>query len=120
MKAPSLTTSRPGHIVCPACGSGELWPSREPELAGCDSCGLCVGGAIFRTLEQIAALPDALGAHACECDHPEMRRLPDGVFHCPACKSEVIPLGTRRSLPGNPARSAGSSAAPLPSDANDS
>ena len=119
MKASSHTTSRPRNIICPACGSGELWP-RGPELAGCDSCGLCVGGAIFRTLEQIATLPDVLGRHACECDHPEMRRLPDGVFHCPACRSEVIPLRTRRSLPGNPARGLGSAAVPLPSDANDS
>ena len=23
----------------------------------------------------------------CEYGHPEMRRLPDGVFHCPACGS---------------------------------
>jgi hypothetical protein len=45
---------------------------------------------MFTTLEQIAVLPDALGAHACESGHPEMRRLPDGVFHCPACGSEVL------------------------------
>jgi hypothetical protein len=65
-----------------------------PGFARCASCALSVGGAIFRTLEQIAALPDALGRHACECDHPEMRRLPDGVFHCPACGSEVLPTDT--------------------------
>ncbi len=41
---------------------------------------------------QVAALPDALGGHACECSHPEMRRLPEGVVHCPACGSEVLPL----------------------------
>jgi uncharacterized Zn finger protein (UPF0148 family) len=45
------------------------------------------------TLQQIVALPDALGEHACECGHPEMRRLPDGTFHCPACGSEVLPIG---------------------------
>jgi len=44
------------------------------------------------TLEQIIALPDALGKHACECSHPEMSPLPDGVFHCPACGSEVLPI----------------------------
>src|SRR3712207_4507123 len=94
MKTPSRRISRPRHIVCPGCGSGELWP-REPEVASCDSCGLTVGGTIFRTLEQIAALPDALGVHACEeCGHPEMRRLPDGVYHCPACGSEVLPTKT--------------------------
>ncbi len=93
MKTPSRKASRLHHIICPACGSGELraWGL---ELAGCDSCGLSVEAAIFRTLEQIATLPDALGAHACECGHPEMRRLPDGVFHCPACRSEVLPIET--------------------------
>src|SRR5918993_530050 len=92
MKTPSRRTSTPHHIICPACGSGELRP-RGPKLAGCDYCSLSVQGAIFRTLEQIAALPDAQGAHACEeCGHPEMRRLPDGVYHCPACGSEVLPL----------------------------
>jgi len=46
------------------------------------------------TLEQIIALPDALGKHPCECGHPQMRRLPDGAFHCPSCGSEVLPFGT--------------------------
>jgi hypothetical protein len=80
MKDSSRTTSGSGRITCPACGSGELrlW---ESELAGCDSCGGTVGGAIFRTLEQIATLPNVLGRHACECGHPEIRYLPDGVFH---------------------------------------
>jgi ribosomal protein L37AE/L43A len=101
MKGPSRTRSRPHYIVCPRCGSGELRPQGS-ELAGCDSCGLSVEGELFRTLEQIATLPDALGTHACECGHPEMRRLPDGVFHCPACGSEVLPLKAhRRSLPAN-------------------
>jgi ribosomal protein L37AE/L43A len=94
MRTPSRTTSRPSHIICPACGAGELWP-RGPELASCDFCGLSVKGAIFRTLEEIATLPDVLGRHACEeCGHPEMRCLPDGVFHCPACGSEVLPAET--------------------------
>ena len=97
MRVPSRTKSRPGHILCPACGSGQLWP-REPELANCDSCGLSVEGAVVRTLERIAALPDALGAHACECGHPEMRRLPDGVYHCPACGSEVLSTETAMKL----------------------
>jgi ribosomal protein L37AE/L43A len=92
MKTPSRTISRPRHIICPACGSGELRP-RGPELVtGCPSCGLSVEGAIFKTLEQIATLPDGVGSHACEeCGHPGMRRLPDRVYHCPACGSEVLP-----------------------------
>jgi ribosomal protein L37AE/L43A len=92
MKTPPRRISTPRHIVCPGCGLGQLW-SRGPEVASCDSCGLSVGGTIFRALEQIAALPDALGVHACEeCGHPEMRRLPDEVYHCPACGSEVLPI----------------------------
>jgi ribosomal protein L37AE/L43A len=47
------------------------------------------------TLEQIIALPSASGKHACEeCGHPEMRRLPDGTFHCPSYGSEVSPIET--------------------------
>ena len=42
-------------------------------------------------LKRIVALPEALGEHPYECGHPEMRRLPDGVFHCPACRSEMLP-----------------------------
>jgi ribosomal protein L37AE/L43A len=87
----SRAASRSGRIVCPACGSGEL-RLRGAGLADCDSCGRDLDGAVLRDLEQIVALPDALGAHACECGHPEMRRLPDGVFHCSSCGSEVLPF----------------------------
>ena len=64
-------------------------------LARCDSCGLPLLGSMLETLQDVVGLPDALVAHACECGHPEMRRLPDGVFHCPACGSEVLPIGAR-------------------------
>jgi len=47
---------------------------------------------MLQDLRSIGTLPEALGSHACECGHPEMRRLPDGVFHCPACGSEVFPI----------------------------
>ena len=97
MRVPSRYTSRPGHIICPACGSREL-RVRGADLAGCDLCGRNLDKAVLRTLEQIVALPDAVGNHACECGHPEMRRLPDGVFHCPACGSEVLPLEASREL----------------------
>jgi ribosomal protein L37AE/L43A len=88
----TTNTSKPGHLVCPACESGELKPLRLLGLAGCDSCGSIFDDGDLRTLEQIVALPEALGKHACECGHPEMRRLPDGVFHCPTCGSEVLPI----------------------------
>ncbi len=104
MKIPSRAISKPNSIVCPACGRGELG-TRGPDLAECDSCGHAFEGAVLRTLEQIVALPSALGEHACEwCGHPEMRRLPDGVFHCPACGSEVVPFeagATHTTLVGN-------------------
>ena len=106
MKVPSRAMSRPSSIVCPACGCGEL-KAQGLDLVECNSCGHAFEGAVLRTLEQIAALPDALGKHACECGHPEMRRLPDGVFHCPACGSEVVPFkagATGATLVGNPHR----------------
>jgi hypothetical protein len=106
MKIPFRATSSLNSIVCPACGRGELG-IRGLDLAACDSCGRGVEGAVLRTLEQIVALPDALGEHACECGHPEMRHLPGGVFHCPACGSEVVPFNvgaTHATLVGNPHR----------------
>jgi ribosomal protein L37AE/L43A len=76
--------------VCPLCEVGELQPIGNGSMR-CRSCGEHLGGAILETLHQITALPDALGSHACEeCAHPEMRLLPDGVFHCPSCGSEVL------------------------------
>jgi ribosomal protein L37AE/L43A len=91
MRVPSPTASRPHHIICPFCESGEL-VSVGPGFARCGSCGLPLLGSALETLREIVGLPDALGAHPCECGHPEMRRLPDGVFHCPACRSEVLPM----------------------------
>jgi hypothetical protein len=86
-----VTTSRPNHLVCPACGYGALRP-RGPlsRSVACGSCCCAFDGAIVQTLKQIVALPDAMGKHACECGQPEMRSLPDGTFHCPACRSEVV------------------------------
>jgi transcription elongation factor Elf1 len=105
MKIPSRETSKPNSILfCPACGHGELG-TRGLDLAERDSCGHNVEGAILKTLEQIVALPDAFGELACECGNPEMRRLPDSVFHCPACSSEVVSLvvgATRTANSGNP------------------
>ena len=90
MKAQSRTASGPRHIVCPFCESGEL-VSLVPGFARCGSCSLPLLGSTLETLQDIAGLSTALGDHPCECGHPEMRELPDGVFHCPACGSEVLP-----------------------------
>lgn len=95
MRASSLS-SRSDFLVCPACQVGELEPLGG-EDARCGSCGRILGTAMLLTLEQIIALADASGKHTCECGHPEMRRLPDGTFHCPSCGSEVLPV---EAVPG--------------------
>lgn len=92
MKASSHGMSSTQHLICPSCELGGLQP-RDPAPV-CDSCGRAVDRAILEALWQIVVLPEAIGAHACECGHPEMRRLPDKVFWCPACGSEVLPLET--------------------------
>ena len=91
MKTPSRITSRPRHIICPFCESGEL-VSVGAGFARCGSCCLPLLGSALETLRDIIDLPDALGTHPCECGHPEMRTLPGGVFHCPTCRSEVMPI----------------------------
>ena len=94
MRPFSPTASRLDHIICPFCESGEL-VLFGLGFARCDSCGLPLLGSALETLRAMVGLPNALGAHPCECGHPEMRELPDGVFHCPACGSEVLPIGAR-------------------------
>jgi len=92
----TTASSRPGHLVCPACEGGELQPQAPHGLphglaASCAVCDSLFFGEVLKVLERIAALPEAQGKHACEeCHHPQMRLLPDGVFHCPACGSEVL------------------------------
>ncbi len=101
MRGPSGTASRLDHIVCPFCESGEL-VTAGGGFARCDSCRLPLVGSMLETLRDMIGLPDAPGAHPCECGHPEMRELPDGVFHCPACRAEVLPFGARGSPPRRP------------------
>jgi ribosomal protein L37AE/L43A len=94
MRVPSRTASRAHHTVCPFCESGELVSSGH-DFARCGSCGMPLVGSTLETLRDIVGLPEVLGAHPCECGHPEMRKLPDGVAHCPACRSEVLPVEVR-------------------------
>jgi hypothetical protein len=91
MRSSSLA-SGPNSLVCPLCEATKLCPSYRDSMR-CESCGGRLGGEMLETLQQVTDLPDAPGRHACECGHPEMRLLPDGTFHCPACGSEVLPLG---------------------------
>ena len=80
-------------LRCPLCEVYDLRPSRGRNSARCPSCGSYLSEVFLKTLRQITELPEAIGLHACEeCGHPEMRRLPDEVYWCPACGSEVIPI----------------------------
>ena len=83
------TTAKTYSLRCPFCEVYELEPRGRASMR-CPSCGSFLGEDLLKTLHQITELPDALGRHACECGHPEVRRLPDGVYWCPACGSEVI------------------------------
>lgn len=97
MRVPPGTASRPYRITCPFCESGKL-VLFGLGFARCESCELPLLGSMLETPENMIGLPDALGAHPCECGHPEMRELPGGVFHCPACRSEVLPMGAQATV----------------------
>jgi hypothetical protein len=94
----SAPSSNTRYIVCPLCEVGELH-AFGGDSARCGYCGCLLGSEALDTLREIVSLPDALGSHACECGHPEMRRLPDGVFHCPACGLEMLPIKDHAFLP---------------------
>jgi DNA-binding CsgD family transcriptional regulator len=91
----SFSRSRPDFIICPFCEGGELIGDCPTIPARCTTCGDTVDWSLLEGLRQIIALPDALGGHVCDCGHPEMRRLPDEGFRCPAC-AEVPAALTRR------------------------
>ncbi len=78
-------------LICPFCAEAAL-RSFGRNSARCEPCGGVLGGELLVTLHQIAVLPATAGRHACECGHPEMKLLPDGVYRCPACGSEVTPV----------------------------
>ena len=77
------------RVDCPLCEHGEM-VQVHPFLARCKECEDTMSYGFFDTLCQIGNLPEAAGGHPCECGHPEMRRLPDGVYRCPSCDSEVF------------------------------
>ncbi|HKH10613.1 MAG TPA: hypothetical protein VKA73_05670 [Rubrobacter sp.] len=85
------TTSNISPLTCPFCESSQLADFGR-NSARCDACGGVLGGDLLESLRRIVALPEPFGRHACECGHPEMRLLPDNVYRCPACGSEVLPV----------------------------
>jgi ribosomal protein L37AE/L43A len=90
-KVQDRITTGAHSLRCPFCETDELEPSGN-NSARCPSCGAVLGGSLLGTLLWISQLPLVIGRHACECGHPEMRRLPDGVYRCPACAAEVTPV----------------------------
>jgi ribosomal protein L37AE/L43A len=89
-----MTFQKAIPLICPAC---EVYPMQAagPTRARCPGCGFTLSGGMLETLVEVHSLPEALGRHACEeCGHPEMRLLPGGIFHCPACHAEVLPIET--------------------------
>ena len=90
MQVHESITTKAQSLSCPFCEVYELEPFGHTSLR-CASCGSFVTGTLLETLSQIVDLPDAVGTHACDCGHPEMRCLPDAVYWCPACGSEVVP-----------------------------
>jgi ribosomal protein L37AE/L43A len=91
VKKPTYISSNTYSIICPCCGINELERSADG-VVGCSRCDRPISNQVLKTLAQIVSLPDAIGSHACECGHPEMRHLADGVLWCPGCGSEVLPL----------------------------
>ena len=89
-------TAKVHSLRCPYCEVYELEPFGHNSVR-CVSCGSFLTGTLLETLRRIVELPDAVGSHACECGHPEMSRLPDEVYWCPACGSEVLPAYEERS-----------------------
>ena len=90
-KVQDRTITEGKSLRCPFCEANGLEPTGH-NSARCPSCRAVLSGPVLGTLIWITQLPDAIGRHACECGHPEMRRLPDGVYRCPACASEVTPV----------------------------
>ena len=56
---PSRITSRPGHLICPVCGSGKLGFGDSLPLASCDPCG--------------CAFDDVVRQDACADSYPSRR-----------------------------------------------
>lgn len=77
------------RVSCPLCEREEMI-QLHTFLARCTGCRRTLSYGFFNTLRQISDLPEAEGDHPCECGHPEMRQLPDGVYRCPSCGSEVV------------------------------
>jgi ribosomal protein L37AE/L43A len=99
-----LITTRAQSLCCPFCEVYDLERYGHSSLR-CASRDNFLTGTLLETLRHIVDLRDAIGSHACECGHPEMKRVPDAGYWCHACSSEVLPAQERleTSRTGRPA-----------------
>ena len=96
--------SKTDALTCPFCEVSGLAEFGRNSTR-CATCGGVLGGEFLAMLRRIVALPGPEGRHACECGHPEMRLLPDEVYRCPACGSEVVPVSAGAATWKSPDRS---------------
>ena len=96
--------SKTDTLTCPFCEASDLAEFGR-NATRCATCGGVLGGEFLEVLRGIVALPGPTGRHACECGHPEMRLLPDEVYRCPACGSEVVPVSAGAATWKSPDRS---------------
>lgn len=96
--------SKTGTLTCPYCEASGLAEFGRNSTR-CVNCGGVLGGEFLEMLRRIVTLPAPLGRHACECGHPEMRLLPEEVYRCPACGSEVVPVSAGAATWKSPDRS---------------
>lgn len=59
---------KPGYIICPVCGIGELRP--DPFLVRCSGCDYVLSRNLFLVLRQIRALPEAEPARQRVAEYP--------------------------------------------------
>ena len=83
--------TRSRSLTCP------FWEAHRRRAFGhksarCDSWGDLLSGALLETLQGISRLPNVVGGHACDCGHPEIGLLPEGVHRCPEFNPEVLPV----------------------------
>ena len=97
-------TTQTGALTCPFCEAFDLDDFGRGSTR-CAACGGVLGGEFLEVLRRIVDLPDPAGLHACDCGHPEMRLLPDEVYRCPACGSEVVPVSAGVATWKSPGRS---------------
>ena len=87
----SVNTSSPGEETGRRAERGRRWH----ELRNCTGLPL-LGSALETLLDVVIGLADALGANACECGRPEMRRWPpQGLRWCGEDALGRLPGGER-------------------------